>query len=594
MSDLLQRLKERKLVQWALAYAAGAFALLQGVDIVAQRFGWPESIERALIVALAVGFFVMLVVAWYHGERGVQRVSGTELTILALLLAIGGAILWRFAPADSERAAAATHKIVVTGVPAGTATVPGKSIAVLPFENLSDDKSNAYFAEGIQDEILTRLSRIADLKVISRTSTAKYKSAPDNLREIANQLGVANILEGSVQKSNDQVRVNVQLINAMTDAHLWADIYDRKLTDIFVVESDVAKTIADTLQAKLSGSEQRALAARPTENAEAYQLYLKGRYFWNKRTAGDLLKSIDLFNQAIARDPNYALAYAAMAQSELLVPGYDGGPPKEWFPKAEAAAKRALTLDDASSDAHAALGMVKQLYRFDTPGAIAEFERAIQLNPNDATAHHWLANHSFAVLGQVDREIAGMKRALELDPLSLIINTNLSQGYVYARRWDDAIAQARKTLDMDGTFYPAHDLLGMALELKGQTVEADAEFRRAISLTDDQFPSALLGHLCAVTGRRDEAETILQHLRSSQQTRYVHGYDVALVELGLGHRDAALSSLEEAYRNGDGFDMAPIRIDPYLEPLHGDPRFEALADKIVPTGDFTPVAAPAK
>ncbi len=423
-------------MQWALAYAAGAFALLQGVDIVAQRFGWPESIERALIVALAVGFFIALVVAWYHGEKGAQRIGGTELTILALLLAIGGAILWRCsAPSDTDRSTATTSKVATAvGTRQPNAQIVEKSIAVLPFENLSDDKANAYFAEGIQDEILTRLSRIADLKVISRTSTAKYRSAPDNLREIANQLGVANILEGSVQKSNDQVRVNVQLINATTDAHLWADIYDRKLTDIFVVESDVAKTIADTLQAKLSGSEQRALSARPTENAEAYQLYLKGRFFWNKRTAADLRKSIEFFDQAIAHDPNYALAYAALAQAELLLPGYDGGAPNEWFPKAESAAKQALKLDDGSSDAHAALGMVKQLYQFDSLGAIAEFERAIQLNPNDATAHHWLANHSLSSLGQVDREIAGMKRALELDPLSLIINANLGQAYLYARR----------------------------------------------------------------------------------------------------------------------------------------------------------------
>ncbi|HSC11737.1 MAG TPA: tetratricopeptide repeat protein [Rhodanobacteraceae bacterium] len=594
MADLLRRLRERKLVQWALAYAAGAFALLQGLDIIAQQFGWADGVRRGITIALVIGFFVTLVLAWYHGERGAQRVSSVELGILTLLLAIGGAILWRFAAGGAEQSVPVASKTASAGAREANASIAQKSIAVLPFENLSDDKSNAFFAEGIQDEILTRLSRIADLKVISRTSTAKYKSAPDNLREIANQLGVANILEGSVQKSNDQVRVNVQLINAMTDAHLWADIYDRKLTDIFVVESDVAKTIADTLQAKLSGSEQRALSARPTENAEAYQLYLKGRFFWNKRTAADLRKSIGFFDQAIARDPNYALAYAALAQADLLLPGYDGGPPNEWFPKAESAAKHALTLDDNSSDAHAALGMVKQLYQFDTHGAIEEFERAIRLNPNDATAHHWLANHSFSTLGQVDREIAGMKRALELDPLSLIINSNLGQAYVYARRFDDAIAQLRKTVEMDDAFYLAHYLLGESLELSGQTAEADVEYRRAVALTDDLLAKALLAHLCATTGRKGEAQEILQQLRRAQEQRYVHGYDLALVELGLGNRNEALNGLEEAYRNRDGFDMASIRIDPMLEPLRGDPRFEALAEKIVPARDFTPVRAAEK
>ena len=216
--------------------------------------------------------------------------------------------------------------------PAEALAIPEKSIAVLPFGNLSRDPDNAYFVEGIQDEILTRLSKIADLKVISRTSTQKYKSAPDNLRDVARELGVANILEGSVQKSNDQVRVNVQLINALTDAHLWADTYDRKLTDMFAVESEIAKTIAETLQARLSGSEKTAISKKPTENPEAYELYLKGRFFWNKRTADDLRKSIDYFNQAIEKDPNYAQAYAGLAQSWKLLPAFNGGAPKDCFP----------------------------------------------------------------------------------------------------------------------------------------------------------------------------------------------------------------------------------------------------------------------
>src|SRR5437016_435591 len=218
------------------------------------------------------------------------------------------------------------------------ATTPAKSIAVLPFESLSEDKANAYFAEGIQDEILTRLAKVADLKVISRTSTQRFKSAPSDLRDIAKQLGVMNILEGSVQKANDQVRVNVQLINAPTDTHLWADTYDRKLVDIFSVESEIAKTIADTLQAKLTGSEKTAMSKKPTENPEAHELYLKGRFFWNKRTADDLRRSIDYFDQAIAKDPNYALAYAGLAQAWNLLPAFNGGAPKDCFPKAESSA----------------------------------------------------------------------------------------------------------------------------------------------------------------------------------------------------------------------------------------------------------------
>src|SRR3954454_9540287 len=252
-------------------------------------------------------------------------------------------------------------KAAAEPTPADSA-IPEKSIAVLPFGNLSRDPDNAYFVEGIQDEILTRLSKIADLKVISRTSTQKYKSSPDNLRDVARELGVANILEGSVQKSNDQVRVNVQLINALTDAHLWADTYDRKLTDMFAVESEIAKTIAETLQAKLTGSEQHVIAARPTENTEAHQLYLKGRFFWNKRTGSDLKKSIDYFEQAIAADPNYALAYAGVADGYVWLPGYTAGTPQDCYPKAAAAAKKALELDDTLAEARTSLALAIWLY----------------------------------------------------------------------------------------------------------------------------------------------------------------------------------------------------------------------------------------
>src|SRR5207249_10792546 len=248
-----------------------------------------------------------------------------------------------------------------------------KSIAVLPFENRSEDKANAYFAEGIQDEILTRLSKIADLKVISRTSTQYYKSAPKNLTEIARQLGVAHILEGSVQKSGDSVQVNVQLIKASSASHLRADTFDRKLTDIFSVETEVATKIAETLQAKLTGAERNAIAARPTENTHAYQLYLKGRFFWNKRTGENLKKAADYFNQAIAADPNYALAYAGLAGVYVLMPFYSVGAPRDCYPRAKAAAKKALEQEDALAEAHTALAQVHCYYDFDFSQATSEF-----------------------------------------------------------------------------------------------------------------------------------------------------------------------------------------------------------------------------
>jgi len=588
--SLIAELKRRNVFKVGAAYLVVAWLAVQAASIGFPAFDAPPWVLRVFILVALLGFPVALVLAWSFDltAEGV-KVDGSAqggkrmLAIAAalVLLALG----WYFTGQPAFR------RGDFAPAPANAAQISQKSIAVLPFENLSHDPDNAYFAQGIQDEILTRLAKIGDLKVISRTSTEKYKSAPDNLRQIAAQLGVANILEGSVQKANDQVRVNVQLINALTDAHLWADIYDRKLTDIFAVESDVATNIAGRLQAKLTGSEQRAVSARPTDNPEAYQLYLRGRFFWSKRTGDDLQKSIGYFEQAIARDPNYALAYAALAQAQLLMPGYNGGSPKEWFPQAEAAAKKALLLDETSSDAHAALGMVKQLYDFDSPGAIAEFERAIALNPNDGDAHHWFANHALAATGKIDREIAEMKRALELDPLALIFNANLGQAYIYARRYDDAIAQLRKTVEMDNGFYFGHIMLGQALELGGHPADAMIEYRKALAQNDDPFAKALLGHALAVAGQGDEARQLFEQLRKARDQRYVEAYGLAIVELGLGDRISALDWLERGFEDRDGFDMAVIRIDPYLDPLHGEPRFDALAEKILPARYFAPDTA---
>jgi TolB-like protein/class 3 adenylate cyclase/Flp pilus assembly protein TadD len=465
-----------------------------------------------------------------------------------------------------------------------TVTPSGKSIAVLPFENLSEDKANAYFADGIQEEILTRLAKIGDLKVIARTSTQLYQSKPANLSEIAKQLGVANILEGSVQRSADQVRVNVQLIKAATGAHLWADTFDRKLTDIFAVESDIAKTIADTLQAKLTRSEQHAIAARPTENSEAHQLYLKGRFFWNKRTGNDLKKSIDYFNQAIAADPNYALAYAGVADAYVLLPSYTAGTPQECYPKAEAAAKKALELDDKLAEAHTSLALAIWLYDFDFSQATREFQRAIELNPNYAAAHQQYGNNTLSALGRFDEAIVEGKRAVELDPLSLIINTDLGTNYLYARRYDEAIAQLRKTLEMTPGFYYAYLYLGQALEMKGARDTAIAEYQRARALNDDPAVLGLLAHAYAFSDNKIEAGKILDQLVQLSKQRYVAAYSFALVYLGLGDKEEALRWLEKSYQDRAGSDIGYIRVDPFLDPLRGDPPFEALADKILPRG----------
>src|SRR6266700_1896311 len=459
--------------------------------------------------------------------------------------------------------------------------LPQKSIAVLPFDNLSRDPDNAFFAEGVQDEILTRLAKVADLKVIARTSTAKFKSAPENLTDIAKQLGALNILEGSVQKANDQVRVNVQLINAMTNSHIWAEIYDRKLTDIFVVERDIAKTIADALQAKLTGSEKQMMAAQPTTDTTAYELYHKGRSLWGKRTGDNIPKAIAFFEQAIAHDPNYALAYAGLASAYILSPFYTGADRREAGSKAKEAAIKALRLDPNLAEAHAALGKVLFFSEIDLAGATREYKRAIELKPNDADAHHWFSNDSLAALGQFDEAIAEGKRSVELDPLSVVINADLGETFYYAKRYDESVTQLRKTLEIDPTSFYTHYNLGIALQAKGDLPGAIAEYEKAKQLGDNTTVSTFYAAAKAQAGDKDAARRMLSELDEISRHREVVGYLRALLYLSLNNKEEALRWLEQGYEERDGANMSWLKVDPLLDSLHGDPRFEALAQKVV-------------
>jgi TolB-like protein/Tfp pilus assembly protein PilF len=472
--------------------------------------------------------------------------------------------------------------------PIAVKPVSEKSIAVLPFENLSGDPNNAYFTEGIQEEILTRLAKIADLKVISRTSTRHFKSSPNNLPEIAQQLGVANILEGGVQKAGDSVRVNVQLIKAATDTHLWAESFDRQLTDIFRIESEIAKAIADTLQAKLSGAEQSAIATRPTENSEAHDLYLKGRYFLAKRSSDGFKSAIDYFNQAIAKDPNYALAYAGLADSYALLPEWSKEPVAGVLPKARAAAEKALSIDNGLAEAHVALGLVLWA-DLNLKEAKREFERAIELNPNYADAHYFLARTVLAPLGQFGQAIAELKRAVELDPFSVIMNANLGRCYLWARRYPEAIAQLRKTVELDTTFPPAHGMLGAALLLSGNSAGAIREYEKSYEVEKaSEFvvvhavPLMLLAHAYALQGEREKALQFLGQVQDiERRTGGVGPYRYAMIYMALGDKNKAIDSLERSYQAKENL-IIDIKVDPFLDGLHGDPRFEKLANQVVP------------
>jgi len=307
---------------------------------------------------------------------------------------------------------------------------------------------------------------------------------------------------------------------------------------------------------------------------------LKGRFFWNKRTGVDLRKSIDYFDQAVAKDPSYALAYAGLADAYVLLSGFGAASPKDSLPEAKAAAEKGLELDGTLGEAHASLAQALLAYDFNFAGANREFRRAIELNPNYATAHHWYGESVLTPLGQFEDGVAELKRALQLDPLSVIINTDVGTVLTSARRYDEAIEQLRKTLEMDRSFYYAHYHLGEALEMKGLNEDAVAEYEKATALNDDPVPQALLGHLYAKMGRKDEARRILQRLRDSPKERYVSPYLFAMIHLALGEKDRAIDFLEKTYEDRDGYSIAFIKVDPFLDPLHGDPRFEALVQKI--------------
>ncbi len=578
LPNFFAELKRRNVYKVAIAYAVVAWLLIQIATQVFPFFDIPNWTVRLVVLLIAIGFPIALIIAWAF-ELTPEGIKRTEDVAPWQPHSRGGA--WIYIVVVGAAVSLALFFVGrYTAPPRSEAriNVPEKSIAVLPFENLSRDPDNAYFTEGVQEEILTRLSKIADLKVIARTSTERYKGAPANLREISEQLGVANVLEGSVQKAADQVRVNVQLINAATGAHLWAESYDRKLTDIFAVESDIAKTIAETLQAKLTAAEKTAIAKRPTPNAEAYELYLKGRFFWNKRTGADLRTAIEYFNQALSKDPNYALAYAGLGDSYGLLPIYGVASPADSFPQAKAAAKKALELDDTLAEAHSSLALVLQFYDYDIEQSLKEFERAIQLNPNYATAHHWYGE-LLGAMGRFDEGIAELKRAHQLDPLSLIINADLGHGYTLARQYDKAIEQLRKAIEMDPRFYYAHWSLGKALQLKGRLNEGIAEYRKAVELNDDPFSLALLGQAYARAGQREEAQKILARLSDTAKSRYIHPYSFALLYLALGDKERAIHELERTYRERAG-DAFSLKADPMLDDLRGNPRFEALVQKV--------------
>ncbi len=454
------------------------------------------------------------------------------------------------------------------------------SIAVLPFADLSPQKDQEYFCDGMTDDIITKLSGINELKVISRTSVMRYKNSDKDIKEIGQELSVATVLEGSIQKEKDKIRINAQLINMEDGFHLWAETYDRKLASIFDIQDEISKAITEALRIELIDKEKALLVKRYTENLEAYNLYLKGRYFWNKRTEEGYQKSLEYFQEAIEKDPAYALAYTGIADYYNLLGYYDYLPPKEAFPKAKAAAEKALEMDETLAEAHNSLAMVKENYDWDWKGAEREYRRAIELNPSYATAHQWYAGY-LGARGRHDESIAENKQAQELDPLSPIIGADLGINFISARQYDQAIEEFQKALEMDPNYIVAHLFLGLAYTGKEMYDEAIAELQKAQTLSgdDDSLITVFLGVIYSLSGKKDEAKKILNEVIELSKHSYVSPLCISLIYVGLGQKDQAFEWLEKAYDERDHW-MSSLKVLPILDSIRSDPRFIALLKKM--------------
>jgi len=580
-----QRLGDRKVAQWGIAYIAGAWGFLQGLQYVSELFAWPDGLRRAAFIALLVALPIVLVIAWYHGDRGEQHVTGTEIAIVTLLFLLGGGVFWKYAH-DGETAQAAAEVDPPSAQPA-SGNVPRDlrpSIAVLPFENRSDLRADAFFVDGIHDDILTQLAKVGSMKVIARTSVEQFRGSKMTTREIAGRLGVTTILEGGVQRAGDRVRINVQLIDAATDAHIWAERYDRELTaaDIFLIQGEIAVAIADALRATLGSGSGTSMQEVPTQDLKAWEAYQLGRQRMVTRVSADMMEAEAFFRRAIERDPNFALAHVGLADALLMQISYGGAPREPRIRMAEQAVARALELDANLAEARATSGLIARNKR-DYARAESMFRRAIEINPNDVRARHW-----YSVLlrdvGRADEALEQIQLAAELDPLSAMIQDNLGdrlaavgrfreaeaamqkaitiersnplsywdlaylQGYAF-NRFAEAIPLARKAMELDsGSPQPAFALADLYLDLGD-----DARFAEVISAASKRWgsePGFFQSSLALYRRTMGDEAGAAKHARRALETHPRDANSLAILrdaDLKAGRHDAALARYRNAY-----------------------------------------------
>jgi len=570
VAGIWHHLRNRKVAQWGLAYVAGAWGFLQGLGYASDTFGWPGQIRQVVTLALLIGLPLVLVLAWYHGDRGQQRVSGAELTIITLLFVLGGGIFWMYERDDESRAVA--DAVGVAGTPV---VATANSVAVLPFVDMSQGKDQEYFADGLAEELLNLLARIPELRVIGRTSSFQFKGKNEDLRLIAAKLGVAQLLEGSVRKSGNQVRITAQLIEAANGSHLWSETYERDLGDIFAVQDEIAGAVVAALKIKLLPAQKDTSAVYRTANTEAYNQYLLGRQFFNRTNMEDFRRAVAAYQRAIALDPKYAAAYAGLAVAENELSHDSGNTLAEVLAgqrRALAAADRAIAIDPALSEGYAARGFLRFTINWDWAGAEADLSRAFALDPGSYRTYTCYACF-LASLGRLQEALAINKKATELDPLSAdtwfrrSIQLNASGQFMEARK------AATRALEISPEHGIARFNLGVTSLLEGNPTAAVAEFKQASK------------------GRREAgvamAERDLGHVKESQKAldelvggyALTNAYQIAEVYAWRGERDAAFSWLGRAYTQHDGT-LVQIKFDPLLAKLRDDPRYAAMVKKM--------------
>jgi adenylate cyclase len=568
--SILSRLKQRKLVQWALAYLAAAWLVLQVTDVIGTQFAWPVTLMRSITVLLATGLFATLVIAWYHGEKGYQRVSGIELLMLAGILVVAGAAVTAVRH-DAAAPAGATE---------ATRERPARelmrAVAVLPFTNHSTDPENAFFAAGVHEEVLTQLSKVGDLKVISLASVLRYADDQRDVREIGRTLGVGRILEGSVQRAAGRVRISIRLIDATSEQQLWAERYDRDLDDIFSIQSEVALEIARQLNATISATETERVERRPTDNLIAYDLYLKGRQAASIRSQDGLLQAVRYFEEVIQLDASFASAWSGLADSYTLLALYGFFPPGEAWPSARAAAEQALKLDPNSAEAHTSLGKLLD-ESGDWQGAEPSYRRAIELRPSYAPAHQWYGMH-LTIRGRVQEGLLALQRASDLDPLSQPIGPPLSMAYTASGEHESAIDVARRTIQLAPAAWGGYLALAGALVANGQVADAVSVARSAEELAGGNAAVAgTAGAVYARAGQVERAREVIAQLETNPAPGTLAAQ--ALIHANLGQRDTAFALLDRE-SGWNTMNLLAIRTSSVWSPLRTDPRWPMLLRRL--------------